>query len=106
MPIPECHPNLLWKGEDAEVRKMFNSILLKIGGRVVHSLRVMNWNVMKELGCDEFLEDMFIIRIIWNKQLLTSNMWTRAFNRRESIYKLQRMVFGVFMLYADEVKGH
>lgn len=80
MPLPECHPNLLWKGEDPTVRKIFNSTLLKIGGRVVHSPRVMDWNAMKELGCDEFLEDMFLIRIVWNRQILTSNMWMRAFN--------------------------
>ena len=68
MPIPECHPNLLWKGEEAEVKKLFNSTLLKIGGRVVHTPRVMNWNMMKELGCHEFLEDLFIITMIWDKK--------------------------------------
>ena len=66
---------------------MFSGTLLRIGGRIPHSPRVMDWNVMKELACDEFLEEMLIIRIIWDRKVLTSDMWIRAFNIREPIYK-------------------
>ena len=74
MPIPECHPNILWKGEDPATKKIFNGSLPKIGGRVVHSPRIVSWEVMKELGCDEFLEDMFLTRVLWDNKILTSNM--------------------------------
>ena len=39
------------------------------------------------MGCDEILDDMLLIRVVFRNEVVNSNMWKKAVDIKEPIYK-------------------
>ena len=83
---PDEHPNLIWKNLDRVERKILNNKLNRLSEREIDVPRIISWRIMKQLGCNEFLEDMLLMRVVYGHRIVTSEMWKRALEIREPIH--------------------
>ena len=72
---------------DRVEKKVLNSKLSRLCEREIHVPRIVDWRIIKNLGCFEWIEDMLLVRMVFNTEIVTSWIWKRALEIREPIYK-------------------
>ena len=81
------HPNLRWNGVTREEKREFNDKLTKIVDRDIDIPRIVDWRVMRNLGCEKDLENMLLVRVVFPDEVVDSFMWKKAVEIKESVYK-------------------
>lgn len=83
---PDEHPNLLWKGVGKAEKRTLNKRLNRLYFREIDVPRIMDRRIMRNLGCEEVLEDMLLVKVVIGHEYVTSQMWKRALEIKEPIY--------------------
>lgn len=71
-------------------RKKCKALLSRLVTKDIYSPSIVDWALLKNLGCGEEIEEMLEIRLIeaeGEEELFVSEAWKRAFNIQEVIYK-------------------
>ncbi|GJW03072.1 hypothetical protein Tco_1561928 [Tanacetum coccineum] len=90
MLLPQVHHEfLLWEGCNKDAKSRYNNRLAQLLPRYIYSPCIINWDVLKKMGCDGEIDDMLRIRVreaASEEEVFTLVAWIRAFNINEPIY--------------------